>query len=121
MVIAPAILSAGEVARLTRYSGEKITGISAGNSFVVELVKVAGVPENRAVVEIESILEPYLKLEIDGNGVVKIGLENLSQSLQRSLNRSTVRKITIYLNELNYIALSGAASLRVPAAGQTFH
>lgn len=59
----PATLSAKEVVRLTSFQGERITGVSAGSAFHVELVQVNQQSQTKSVIEIDKTLEPYLRVE----------------------------------------------------------
>ena len=108
-----------EIVRLTRFQGERITGISSGTSFQIELVKVADRSQNRAVVEIDADLESYLRLEIDADGVVKVGLDRISPNLWRSIRNRTL-KMTLYLGELDRVTLSGSGSISVSDPNTTF-
>ena len=115
----PEAPSAAEVVRLTRFQGKKITGVSTGGAFQVEVVKVADDSQNRAVVEIDADLEPYLELEIDAEGVVRLGWKRTDQTLFRS-GRNRTMKMTLYLNELSRVTLAGSGSISVPDPNTTF-
>lgn len=115
LCLLPASLSAREVVRLTRYEGERITGVSASGSFRVELVKS---DQTKAVVEVDAEWEPYLRFSCDDNGVVTVGRRNLTDREQRELNRifreyreGPTMKLTLYLPEINTIQLSSASRL----------
>ncbi len=109
----PAALSAREIVRLTRYEGERITGVSASNAFRVELVKSS---QTKAVVEIDAEWEPYLRFSHD-NGVVTVGRRNLTDRERREFNRlqenreNRTMKLTLYLPDISTIQLSSSSRL----------
>lgn len=111
LFLLPASLRAEEAVRLTRFQGQKITGVTAGGSFDVELVYTADRTQNRAVAEIDSRLEPYLTLEIDSQGVVRVGL-NTPNRFSFNWNTAVRSKLTLYLGELNRVTMSGSGKLR---------
>lgn len=114
-LLAPATGFAKEVVRLTSFGGRDISGVSAGSAFQVELVKTDKKSKNKAIVEIDKELEPYLKFERKSNGVVYVGLDRLPSHLQNNQAKRTM-KLTLYLNRLDYVSLSGAGSLSAPKA-----
>ena len=109
-----AAFSQREVVRLTRYGGDRITGVYAASSFQVELVKSN---DTKAVVEIDGALEPYLRFSRGSDGVVSVGIRSLNNREQREYERlvrqqvNRTMKLTLYLPEVNSIRLSGACKL----------
>ena len=100
------LLSQGQtkVVRLTRYAGEKITGVSASSAFRVELVRS---DDTRAVVEIDERLEDRLAFSLSG-GVVKVGLTGRSRERYR---KPPVMKLTVYLPTLTLLKAPGATDI----------
>ena len=108
----PALLSAREMVRLTRYDGQRIAGVSASHMFEVVLVKSDA---TKAVVEIDGELESYLRFECKEDGVVRVGL-NLPRDVQRRIERNNgwrnrTLKLTLYLPDFHTIELSDMARL----------
>ena len=114
LISIPALLSAREVVRLTRYGGQEITGISAAHMFQVELVKT---DQTRAVIEIDSDLEQYLRFTLKPDGIVEVDL-NIPKGEQRRIERildwnKRTLKLTVYLPEFRFIKLGDMARLTV--------
>lgn len=113
LLLLPSLLSAREIVRLTRYDGQPISGVSASHMFRVELIKSSA---TKAVVEIDSELERYLRFERSSNGVVQVGL-NIPRDEQRRLERNNdfwknkTIKLTLYLPDFDYIHLEDMARL----------
>lgn len=113
----PAFLSAAEIVRLTRYDGQAISGVSAGDMFNVELVKS---DQTKAVVEIDSEVEQYLHFELKSGGIISVDLKIPQQErrrLQGWINEGRNRinrtiKLTVYLPEIHYIKLKDMATLK---------
>ncbi len=111
----PAALSAREIVRLTRYEGSRITGVSAEHMFHVELVKS---DQTQAVVEVDAELERYLRFELTGDGTVAVSLnipERERQRLElqaRDFWKNRTIRLTVYLPELQYLALSDMVHLK---------
>jgi len=108
----PVFLSAAEVVRLTRYDGQVISGVSASNMFKVDLVKS---DQTKAVVEIDSDLEQYLRFELKSDGIIAVGL-SLPRDVQRRIERNNgwrdrTLKLTLYLPEITYIKVQDMAQL----------
>ena len=112
--------SAREVVRLTRFEGQQIKGVSISNAFRVELVPVPGIAQNRAVVEIDSELEQYLKFNIDVNGIVEIKLDGFNHNTFNRVWNDMTRTVTVYLGQLDQVKLTGSVSLRVSDENYTF-
>ncbi len=112
LLLTPALLSAQRTSTKNYFEGERITGIDASSSFDVVLVKSN---RTKAVVEINSALESYVKISRDGSGVVSIGMHNVSDREWRNFNRLPERertiRLTLYLPSLNTIRLSGATDI----------
>jgi hypothetical protein len=111
--LAAAPLSAQqELVRLTRYEGERITGVSTSSFFRVELVQSE---QTKAVVEIDAEWESYLRFSLSDEGIVTVGLRNLSRAEQREFNRLQQERrdptLTLYLPQIGSIHLSGASRL----------
>lgn len=81
-----------QMTRQTRFEGQNITGIAAGNNFDVEIYQS---DKTSASIEIPAELEKKLIFNIDGNGVVTLGLTgNFLSKKQDDL------KAKIYLKSL---------------------
>jgi hypothetical protein len=107
--LAAAPLSAQqELVRLTRYEGERITGVSASSAFDVYLIRS---DQTRVVAEIDSRFEDRLALSLDANGIVRVGLRSDLGSLRGLIGRNTVMKLTVYLPELTLLKASGASDV----------
>ena len=121
----PAILSAEEVVRLTRYEGQAISGVSASDMFNVELVKS---DQTKAIVEIDSELEEYLRFELKSGGIISVDL-NIPSHKRRQLERSfgdrswnsRTINLTLYLPEITYIKLEDMAKLKTEDSFSTNH
>lgn len=90
--------------RLTRYEGQRITGVSASSAFDVQLVQSAG---TKVVAEINEELEGNLNLSLGSDGIVRVSLN--SMGVRNFRTRNSVLKVTVYLPELTYLKGSGAA------------
>lgn len=112
--------STREVVRLTRFEGQHIKGVSISNAFRVELVPVTGVPQNRAVVEIDSELERHLKFNLTTDGIIEIGLEGFNSNQFNRIWNDMTRTVTVYLGQLDQVKLTGSSSLRVSDENHTF-
>ena len=96
---------------MTRYEGEKITGVSASSAFDVELVRS---DQTKAVVEINEELEESIQFSLSNDGIVHISLlPREFRIFGRQQNR--IMKLTVYLSELSYLQASGA--VRISASG----
>ena len=103
--------------RLTRYEGQRITGVSASSAFDIQLVQSH---DTKVVAEINEELEDRLELTLSPDGIVRIGLSSINQNgrddrnairnLNRLNGRNTVLKLTVYLPELAYLKTSGAVT-----------
>jgi hypothetical protein len=101
------------VSSKTYYAGERITGVDASSAFDVVLVKSN---KTRAVVEVNDMLRDYVKISRSSDGVVRIGMENMSRSVNREWNRmqnskDRVMRLTLFLPSVNTIRLSGATDI----------
>ena len=114
LLVVPASLSAREVARLTRYTGSQITGVSAKHMFNVELVKS---DQTKAIVEIDTELEQYLKFNLNSDGTVEVGLDipdaqrRRFERDNRNFWRDRTIRLVVYLPELQYMNLSDMTNL----------
>ena len=91
-----------QMTRQTRFEGQNITGIAAGNHFDVEIYQSAS-----ASIEIPAELEKKLIFNIDGNGVVTLGLTgNCLSKKQDDL------KAKIYLKNLKSLKASSNAEIK---------
>lgn len=110
------------MARLTRFEGRPITGVTVNGPFDVTLVHTADHAQNGAVVDIHAELERYLLLEIDSDGVITIGWNRLWPRHDRELSRIISHNrptLTLSLDVLNEIEINGSG--RVTASdGQRF-
>ena len=106
--------------RLTRYEGQRISGVSASSAFDIQLVQSH---DTKVVAEINEELEDRLELTLSPDGIVRVGLNAIYQSgrddrnsrntvrnLNRLNSRNTVLKLTVYLPELSYLKTSGAVT-----------
>jgi hypothetical protein len=107
-----------EVVRLTRYEGDRITGVSARGMFQVQLVKSE---QTRAVVELSAELEQYLQFGRASDGTVEVSLRipdgerNRMQRDRDFWNKKTIR-LTLFLPEIERIALNDMSHLRTEDA-----
>ncbi len=106
-----------QVVRLTRFEGQPITGVAAGDMFRVELIKST---ETRAVVEIDAELEHYLRFERRVDGTVSVDL-SIPESERRRIGRnngwnSRTLKMTVYLSEIQRIELEDMTHLTANGA-----
>lgn len=93
-----------DMVRLTRFEGQPIRGISVSSAFDVELIRS---DRTCAVVEINAALEDLLRFEMDGQGVVTLGLHG-----SRGLAEKKVLRARVYLSELAFLQASGASDVR---------
>lgn len=111
VLLAPAAL-AQRTSSKTYFAGERITGVSATSSFDVVLVRSL---ETKAVVDINGELESHVRISRSADGVVSVGLHEVTSRLWRNFNRLPDRektmRLTLYLPTLNTIRLSGASEL----------
>ncbi len=118
MLLAPASAAAQRVSSSVHFEGERITGISASSAFNVVLVRSSA---TKATVEVNSELEQYVRVSRSSDGVVSIGMQNVPNSLWRTMNRMAdrdrVMRLTLHLPTLAIVRLSGATDL---TAGDTF-
>ena len=95
-----------QIVRLTRYDGQTITGVAAEDMFRVELIKS---DRTRVVVELDTDLEHYLRLERGAGGVVSVKLDiPASERWRFSRNngwRGRTLKMTVYLLGIQSIEL----------------
>lgn len=109
-VLTAASLSAQQrLVRLTRYEGERITGVTVSSGFDVYLVQS---DETRVVAEISEEIEQRLDLRLDAAGMVHVGLRASGTSFRSLNSRNTVLKLTVYLPELTLLKGSGGADIR---------
>ena len=93
-----------QMTRQTRFEGQNITGIAAGNNFDVEIYQS---DKTSASIEIPAELEKKLIFNIDGNGVVTLGLTgNFLSKKQDDL------KAKIYLKNLKSLKASSNAEIK---------
>lgn len=97
-----------QMTRQTRFEGQNITGIAAGNNFDVEIYQS---DKTSASIEIPAELEKKLIFNIDGNGVVTLGLTgNFLSKKQDDL------KAKIYLKNLkNLKSLKASSNAEIKA------
>ncbi len=113
LLLAPAAAQAQrEIVRLTRYDGQTITGVEAGDTFKVELIRS---DRARAVVEIDADLERYLRFERRSDGTVSVKVvipdsERRHIDRKHDWNRRTL-KMTVYLPEIQSIHLKDMTHL----------
>lgn len=98
---------------LTRFAGERITGLSVRDGFDVELIRTSARAENRVEIVVERELEEYLEAKLDG-GTVRLGWEKrLSGDRDLRHMASKLRpRVRLYLGELEGIELSGSGRVR---------
>jgi hypothetical protein len=112
ILFAPSEALAQRISTETHFTGERITGVSASSIFEVRLVKSI---QTRAVVEVSDILESYIRISRDDDGVVSINMRDWDRSVNRAYNRLPERdrviRLTLYLPSINTIRLSGVANL----------
>ena len=104
-----------QMTRQTRFEGQNITGIAAGNNFDVEIYQS---DKTSASIEIPAELEKKLIFNIDGNGVVTLGLTgNFLSKKQDDL------KAKIYLKNLKSLKASSNAEIKamITAFGTGIH
>jgi hypothetical protein len=96
----------------THFAGDRITGVAATAAFDVVLVKS---DRTRAVVEVSDVIASEVRITRSGDGVVSVGLHEMSGRVQRAFNRlpdrEKIMKLTLYLPTLNTIRLTGATDL----------
>ena len=97
--------------RLTRYDGQRITGISASSTFDVQLIQS---DQTKVVAEISEELESQLELSLGSDGIVHVGLRSLGRN--NRINRNAILKLTVFLPELTYLKASGAVTVRTSGA-----
>lgn len=108
-VLAPAVLSAQQrLVRLTRYEGERITGVDASSGFDVRLVQS---DQTRVVAEISEEFEERLDLSLDGDGVVRVALHALRGIPRMGSPRNAVLRVTVYLPELATLRAAGGVDI----------
>lgn len=103
--------------RQTRFEGRNITGVVAGSSFNVEVYQS---DTTRAIVEIPAELQEFLIFQIDGQGVVTLGLDyswkkknNVLNEIMRSLRSNGAQmKAKIYITGLRVLKASSSARIR---------
>ena len=104
-----------QMTRQTRFEVQNITGIAAGNNFDVEIYQS---DKTSASIEIPAELEKKLIFNIDGNGVVTLGLTgNFLSKKQDDL------KAKIYLKNLKSLKASSNAEIKamITAFGTGIH
>lgn len=109
MLILPGCLSASEPTLvITKFEGEKITGVEASSGFDVRLVKSDA---TKAVIEIDGKLEKFLKVSLGNDGVVSVGLDTQGGFKRFFNGDGRELDLTLYLPELYTVRLSGGADL----------
>ncbi len=113
MLLAPAAAAAQRVSTETHFEGDRITGVAASSAFDVVLVKSL---QTKAVVEISSGYEEYVRLSRSSDGVVTVSMRQMPNSVQRTYNRlpdrEKVMRLTLHLPSLATVRLSGATDLQ---------
>jgi hypothetical protein len=104
---ATALSAQQRLVRLTRYEGERITGVSASSGFDVYLVQSR---QTKVVAEISEAYESFLDLSLEADGTVRVGLRSDGMFRYRN-NRNTVLKLTVCLPELSLLKGSGGADI----------
>lgn len=120
LFLAAAPLSARRpLVRLTRYEGAAITGVEARHLFRVDLVRSE---QTRAVVEVDTELEQYLRFELTDDGTVVVDLDLPEGERRRFDDRvrdtwhGRTLHLTLYLPELHRVALSDMSRLTAEGA-----
>jgi hypothetical protein len=111
-LLVPAAAAAQRTTTKTHFEGERITGVEASSAFDVVLVKSL---QTKAVVEINSDLESYVRITRDSDGVISVGTRDVPGSLWRAFNRLSDKertmRLTLYLPSLETVRLSGASDI----------
>lgn len=100
-----------QAVRLTKFEGEKITGVTAGSGFEVELSQGG---QTKAVVEVNAELEKYLIFELR-DGILRLGIDHEAIRKDRKSDRFLQdlkhRTATVVVSSLEKIGVSSSAKI----------
>ncbi len=88
----------------TRFEGQEITGVAASNNFNVEIYQSNSTSAN---IEIPAEIEKKLIFNIDGDGVITLGIDGNFLS-----KKQTALKAKIYLKNLKSLKASSSAVIK---------
>lgn len=103
------LMQNSKAVRLTRFEGDKITGISVYGGF--EIIVTQG-SQTKAVVEVNDFLEKNLVFTLT-NGILRVGLKDVTSKEWRAFDNNKIArhfKLNVVVSSLDHIELSGGTS-----------